>query len=173
MYSFVNSQIANTALDLVAPAIDSGIERGVFGGQYLFTVVGLRRVAGLMPHRDVLNQLRNYRNSNSYITVAERRFGGSGEWELPYDDIAHGKAEKTGRTGLDTRELHFQQSELILPGDVKYWGSVIKHNIVVASSGFKSRYDELVSRMVIEAMFTFIEDLLEEQQAGDGLYYHA
>ena len=68
------------------------------------------------------------------------------EWEYPFDDIAAGKATITGRTGLPTSEVILQKPNLLLPGDVRYWGSWIEGERIVAGSGWKSHHDEAMCK---------------------------
>jgi hypothetical protein len=61
-----------------------------------------------------------------------------------FDEIARAKAFISERTGLSSFEMH-QCPYLYKPGDVKYGGSVVFNEIVVAASGVQPHFDQLCS----------------------------
>ena len=99
------------------------------------------------------------------------------EWDYPFDQIAHGKGRITGRTGLPSRIVQLTKPHLLLPDDVRFWGSWIEDNIIVASSGVKPWYDEAICKMACGLVLARIEQdrfaLDEAAEAVDSIYYDA
>jgi hypothetical protein len=100
-----------------------------------------------------------------------------GEWEFPYDQIAHGKGRITGRTRLPSRVVQLMKPHLLLPDDVRFWGSWIEENIVVAGSGVEPWYDEAICKMACGLVVAGIEQdrfaLDEVAEAADSVFYDA
>lgn len=116
-------------LDIMQGVFDEWVERGIVNRPVFYLNLGYRVFDdGRWRFRLV--------QSRTYGDVPRE------DWEYPFDDIADGKAEITGRTGLSTREVILQRPELLLPSDVRYWGSWIDRDLIAAGSAWKSHRDE-------------------------------
>ena len=75
-----------------------------------------------------------------------------GAWEKPYHSFAEGKARISWRTGLTSREVVLCKPHLLLPGDIRFWGSAIVNGIISAASAVESCFDEMFAGMASYAM---------------------
>lgn len=130
-------------------------------------------------HRDALFMVFGIRSVNEpwFEEVYSASLGSQPQedWEHPFDDIARGKARLTGRTGLPSREVQLMKPHLLRREDVRYWGSWIEDDIIVAASGVKPWYDEAFCKMACALVlagsnsFRAVED---EECDGLGLDFY-
>lgn len=77
-------------------------------------------------------------------------FGGTGEHEGPFEEIARCKALQRWTDRNDGRTDIIPH--LLYQGDTPYWGSVKRDEIVVACSGVQPYIDRLISSMVADLL---------------------
>lgn len=138
----LNQRIAGQAIGLAEPLITHLARTGTTRRSDLFVLVGLRDERGRL------------------LIFAEKGFGDEDGWEHNYRAIARGKADITARTGLPSREVQLLRPELLRPTDVKYWGSVIGGDVVVAVSGVQPWYDEAIATSILALVRALIQDEL-------------
>jgi hypothetical protein len=78
------------------------------------------------------------RNNALHIAIGRRRADGTGEilvehsigepttWERTFDEFARKKVMLSIRTGLSTLEIQTQRPDLLQPGDILFYGSVVR-----------------------------------------------
>lgn len=107
----------------------------------------------------------------NYAVIAERSFGSRAAWLYPYDEIAHGKARMTARTGLSSKEVLLMRPDLLAPGDIKFWGSAILGSLVVACSGVQPWYDHAMANIILSLCAASIEQRQDEANSREGITY--
>ena len=136
----LNQRIAGRAIELAEPLITNLAETGTTRRHDLFVLVGQRDERGRL------------------LVFAEKVFGEEASWEHDYREIARGKGDITARTGLPSREVQLLHPELLRPTDVKYWGSVVSGNVIVAVSGVQPWYDEAIATSILALVRALIQD---------------
>ncbi len=117
--------------------------------------------------RNHLHVIMALRNGQGGECLWEESFNDDEPWEHPYDNIAHGKQRITDRTGLPSRTVQLMERHLLRRGDVKFWGNAIRGPRMVSASGVQAYFDELVSRMVLDAWCALIEHHFANQGDKD------
>jgi hypothetical protein len=135
--------MAERAISLAAPSIRRVLSEDA-KRPHLHVIVGIRDPAG--PY---------------WSRLAERSFGDVDAWEHEYDAIAGGKFDLSGRTGLDSRVVQLTRPDLLEPGDIMFWGSVVRGTIVVAGSGVESYFDEAFAESIAGYCRALIQHELE------------
>ena len=152
MPALLTPELAERALDLVAPAIDALLNRDQtwIKRSALFVVI-----------------MKNDPDEEHTVVVALRNFGSMTpvQWPHPFNQIAMGKARLALRTGMDTASVIALHPELLKKGDAKYRGGVVTTDIGVAASGIQSYWDQMVARWVMDAIEAL---MLREVEEGNG-----
>jgi hypothetical protein len=143
---FLTSQNARAAIGLAIPTIDQCMEQGLTDGRGLHIVAGLR--------------VPDSRGGFTGSLVSEYSIGDPDTWRHDFRLIAHGKLQLTARTGLPTRVVQLDRPELLQHDDIKYWGSAIKGDAIVACSGVQSRWDETFADIILRLWLAQTEDTI-------------
>lgn len=133
MSVILTRELAKQAVDVVRPAIEALLGSELAGGRKNLHLVILNPTDGTVLH--------------------EESWGDETTWAHPYDEIARAKARQCYRTGVAGRKLQTSTPWLYEPGDTRYAGGVVEDGQVVAASGLKEYFDEMVSWMVFNAIF--------------------
>lgn len=131
MSTLLTERIADQAIVLAIPTIQALLESDLTSRSDFHMLVGLRT------------------EEKTFRLLAAKSFGDLYQWEHSYAEIATAKAELSARTGLDSREVQLMRPELLNDGDVIYWGSVIRGNVICAASGVQAFYDETAARILL------------------------
>lgn len=111
-------------------------------------------------------------SDGTFKMVTSMNFGSSSDWEFDYYVIARGKAALTAEHNMPSREIQLMHPELLEmgaageKGDIKYWGSAILGNLVVACSGVESYFDEAFSYMIVYLWRALIQHELDHPERG-------
>lgn len=125
---------------------------------------------GVIVRRD-LHIVVGYREEDYLERYVERSLGDPAKWEYPYDKIAHGKAVLSARTGLSSREVQLVRPDLLEPGDIMYWGSVVSGNLVVACSGVQPHFDETIARIIVALYCGLLDEEVAERRMDESQLY--
>jgi hypothetical protein len=98
-----------------------------------------------------------------YVTLMQDSLGDPNNWEYHYDEFARAKSRLSIRTGKDSREVILLHPELLRPGDIKWWGSISRGNLVIGASGLECHEDEASCKI----LYTFYSMLSETDVAND------
>ena len=145
----MTGQVAEKAVAMVLPAITASMAGDTFKRATLHVVVGTR-------FRPPLEK-REYRADYFPELLIRCDIGAESEEIQKYRNHAYSKAGVTWRTGLPTRVVQVMQPELLLPGDIGYWGSWIERNIIAAAAGDYPHNNEYVSRLIIAACISLVD----------------
>jgi hypothetical protein len=151
------------------------VDRGQTEGRpNLYMVAGIQNEAryDFPVINDAFND-SSWSDTGSGQIVATGEIGdGPNSWAYPFAEIAEAKFEVSARTGLSTRKLHTpEHRDELNPGDVMYWGSIVKRGIVIAASGFKSPYDEAACLAAMASIDADLEVAYQNQIAReDGVF---
>lgn len=142
------------------------------------TIEGLLKTVCKRPTLAVVMGIRQ--DDGVFAEVFTMNFGDSSTWEHPFEDIAFAKAELTAKHNMPSREVQLMHPELLEVGtddemgDIKYWGSAIVGNLVVACSGVESYFDEAFSYMIAYLWLGLIQHEQERMhglRSGDGHFF--
>lgn len=137
---YVTAQVAQRAVDLVAPMIEEA--RGdaqIVGSGFLYVVV---MDPGLWPGEASFAQ----------AILHERGFGDEARWDADYRRFARDKARLCWQHGMDAHLLQSLAPHKLRRGDSLLWGGVCLDGIVVGASGAFPCYDELFAGAVALAL---------------------
>jgi len=142
---------AEEALRLALPTIDRVLDRLGKTDLYVCVLIKIDEDPGLMH-------------------LAQISMGRVNKWEYQYDEIARAKARLSARTGMNSREVLLLHPELLQPGDIKWWGSVVNSSIIVAASGLESWEDEAICK-VVSALYSMLNETeIENNRSQEGYY---
>jgi hypothetical protein len=143
--SLVTGAIAQEAIRLGTPTIEELLKR--YGTGHDLYLLAARR-----------------NSDGTHQELAEKFFGSIEVCEATYKPIAHGKASISASTGLSSREVQLMRPELIEPGDVIYWGSVIQGDIIVSASGVQAFNDEAIATIVMTLIMALLQYIIERER---------
>jgi len=76
--------------------------------------------------------------------------------------VARAKTALTLRTGLTAEEVHRVQPELLVPGDVQWWGNTVldigKVRVVVSASGLAETWDQRICEALADLLAISVGD---------------
>ena len=144
MHSLVNKDVVKRAFNIVLPSIKNAMEIEVVK----------RKVYSV----NVLNPYKKFGEcgiSEAFLLV--HNVGNPNKWEYPFNEIAIGKSVISWRTGLSSQVVHAIYPNLLVEGDVKYYGNAVLGDaelgkIIVSISGFQPYYDQMFSEMIAFAI---------------------
>ncbi len=148
--SLLTKEIAKEAIDLATPLILGLMDGDVTNRDDLHVVVAVND---------------DTPSPNEYELMAERSFGEPYRWDHNYADIARGKTMITARTGLTSRQVQLMQPELLVDGDVMFWGNTLLGNIIVSCSGVQPWFDEAISNTIAWLCRALIQERMEALKA--------
>ena len=98
----------------------------------------------------------------------ERSFGDKKQWSHPFAEIAKCKALQLWR-GQNVDGNMNCQAHLLFSDDTPFWGGVKRQGIVIACSGFKPYWDQMISGMIADALIALARHAYEtsEDKAED------
>lgn len=133
-------ELADEAFDLVRPAIEGAMTRGVLKRTDMNIVL---MNPGIRPHQ-VADPME--------AILREWALGNKSTWEYDYQRISRAKTFATWRTGLPTNLLIHAYPHLLEGNedwsDSKYFGSVFLDGIPAGASGAQAFFDEWVGNLV-------------------------
>ncbi|WP_263769555.1 hypothetical protein [Propionivibrio soli] len=151
---YLTEDVANRALDLVAPMIEvARDDRSVVGSGFLYVVV---MDPALPPGEARFED----------AVLCERAFGDPKTWDADYAEFARAKAKLTWRLGRDGYAVQRDSPHLLRAGDTLIAGAVCLDGIVVAVSGAFPEYDEFFAGSVAVALRALARKARGEEKAG-------
>lgn len=153
MYGILTPSLVQEAFAMVLPLIEQTLKNYCEHGNLAVVVTGTE----IINPRD---QRRSF--PDDYFLVAA--LGDQTTWERDYLNFARAKAEKSVRTGMDSAKI---PPHYLRQGDIRFYGSVVRADIVVACSGAKSYEDEMFAGWIADAIIALAKkrfaDLPPEQ----------
>lgn len=130
-------EIAKDAVELVQPSINRLFERT--NRKELHIVV-------MNPH------LKPWESKFNDAILYETSLGSPESWTVPFNLLAHKKAEQAWRESTSNVQLQQLHPSALREEDVLFYGSFVYGNIVVACSGVEQWYDMLISSWIALAI---------------------
>lgn len=155
MTGFVGIDVAicNKALKIVRPSIENMIiANGAVGGHL---AVFFPRPLHLPPNYD------GDFHESFYQDV----------WDLPYETLAINKGEVSLDTGLPSSVVQQRYPYLYERGWVKWGGTAVgERGLVIAFSGLKQEFDEMISEMYLSALTAVCRYAMRDVMTGESHY---
>lgn len=142
-----HQEIAVLAIELVKPSIEELFQRT--NRKELHIVVMDPRI-------------RPWESDFDNAILYQESIRNTEKWEKPYDDIARNKAEQAWRDNQANIVAQTRHPSSLRDDDIRFYGSFVYGNIVVACSGVEPWFDMLVSGWVALA---FEQLMIHEFQA--------
>jgi hypothetical protein len=139
-------QLVQRLVDGIAAALGPAVTGGGLGGELLALTVTL--VADEGPAVEVWS---------GHIADPARTDPPEGNYA-----VARAKTALTLRTGLTAEEVHKVQPELLVPGDVEWWGNTVLDiggvRVVVSASGLAEGWDQRVCEALADLLAISLGD---------------
>jgi hypothetical protein len=156
MYDGVTNAICEVAWDMVFPAVRRAAEQGV--------------VEACQGTVVVLDPTVPYAPTVATPILFEASIGAE---VAMFGEFATAKAAVTWRTGLSSRQVQQSRPHLYLPGDVKWGGSVVRDDLIVAFSGVQAVLDEMIAGWMADALIGLCREAMTKPDgvmASDSSY---
>ncbi len=145
--SFFDQQEAERAIDIASSLVERMFDEPWIRRQDFHLMVSRRQRRG------------------TFDILAERSYGNVEDCKNIYRPIVVSKTGISARTGLNSREAQLLHPLLIDRTDTKYWGSVIKDDIIVAGSGEQAFVDEGIALTTLAICMMLAQQNMEIARA--------
>jgi len=151
---FLTESLAKEAIRLTMPTIQAFMNEGIAVRHDLHIVI-LDPAIPYSPITDFTETI-----------LVEHSLGDVENWQHDYAEIACGKAANSWRTGKETHDLR-STPWLYRLADVRFAGSSVRDNIIVACSGVQGHFDRMFAGMIREACEGLCIDAYERYMASN------
>lgn len=150
MSFLANKGLVTTAIGLVAKSIGDVMTIGAWDDNPGVSIVVLDPTVPYSPTGVLPVLVQKTFSVNGCVEQIERLFL----------DTARNKANVCWRTGKDTLEVVHLHPCLLLGGDTKWPGGIVRGGLAVAVSGLKWEYDVLVAEMVAASIHAHVASVM-------------
>ena len=152
MAGLLTPSLAEDAFAMIRPQIEAFLASQGFAPNLAFAITA---TAALRPADAVAGSASPF-----YLVAA---LGNKADWPADLEALAMAKAAKSARTDRDSADL---PAHYLLAGDTLAWGSVVLDDIVVACSGIKPWFDEMLAMWLAATVKALCKQRLTDLPAG-------